>query len=450
MASRLHQIENNGYLISKGNNWLAAMIDVPASSVNEPTDYKSTVKIKNTNTIVNWGTDNKLPFQIIDDVKRTTVLGAGIRQKIKVHYGRGPIAFTEEIDEQGKIKVVPTQDAVLLEFWKRNRIPQFLLAQVTDYEFFSISFVEYILNAAGTEIVSVHHKGAPFIRMTVKELKDAEWRSLFAVYSKYWLKGNPTDKNAVEINFIEPDLPADLVLEFCKKNKIKKFIRPIIGYMPATDYYPEAFWHAARKSGWIEIANLIPLVKKAIIQNSMTLKYLVRIPLDYFEKKYPSSKLSPKEREALIEEDLEALDSFLADFKNTGKSLTTYYDTDKVTRQKTGNWEIEVIDNNIKEGVLNLDSAAANSEILFSVGIDPSLIGSGMPGKELGAKSGSDKRESYNVAITNAMTDRMMTLETLEFVRDFNKWNSLLKFAYQDNILTTLDQNPTGIQKQSV
>ena len=443
--------ETRSVYIGGGGSWISGIDNLtPKTSVNDDPDDKESITTSNNIEveISSWGSDNKLPFQILNDLKNVTVAGAGLRKRGRIHLGRGVVAFRHETDEEeGNQKVVPATDDNVLEFFKKNKINKFYKAQVTDYEIFNLCFPEFILDGDGGNILHIHHKTAPYMRFSVKEDVNRVWRSKWAVYSPKWEDG-ATEEDSVAIPCISPDMSVEEVKKYCQKNKISKFVRPVYNYMPGYDYYPIPFWNSARTSEWMDIAKIIPKVKKAIINNSMTLKYIVRIPTNYFMNKYPN--LNPKERLAKTEEDLKAVDDFLKDTQNTGKSFMTFYDIDKVTKQKVGAWEIEVIDNKIKDGVLNLDSAAANSEILFAIGIDPTLIGSGMPGKELGAKSGSDKREAYNIAISDAMADRFETLDTLEFIRDYNGWDPNINFAFEDNILTTLDKNPTGVQKRSV
>jgi hypothetical protein len=438
--------------IGLGTGWLS-IVETPTSSTSSiPADIEEVTAQGGPSDgieIASWGSDNKLPFQILEDVKAVTVAGSGMRKRARVHFGRGVVAF-KRVQEEGGETIVPADDQNWKDFARMNNIQKFMKAQITDYEIFNIAFPEYILDNSGNSILQVFHKTAPYIRLSVKEDIEGVFRIRWAVFSHKWEEGTPEEEDAVAVPFLDPSLSVEEAKEFISANGITKFIRPVVGYMPAADYYPTPFWYSARTSGWMELAKLIPKIKQAIIQNSMTLKYLVKIPVDYFKKKYPDSDFTPQEREVKVNEDLKALDDFLKDFENTGKSIVTYFDHDKVTRQKIGAWEIEVIDNKIKDGALNLDSAAANSEILFAIGIDPSLIGSGMPGKELGAKSGSDKREAYNIAIADAMPDRMDTLDTLRFIAEYNGWDPEIEFAFEDNILTTLDNNPTGMQKRSI
>lgn len=394
-----------------------------------------------------WGEDNKLPHTISADVKGVTVTASGLRKKAKIHYGQGLVIVRS--DDDGKLTEI--KEGPAFEFLKKNRINKKLLAHITDMEWFQIAFPEYILNNDFSEIVKLNTPSAPYFRISLQEEDLDEngfkyFRSKYVVFSKQWANDKVDEETSEAIHLIDPEWSAEYVKEYCRKNKILKFVRPVMLYMPETDYYPEPYWYSAISSGWVDIAKLIPKVKKAIIQNSMTLKYIIKIPHNYFLLKYPD--LGPKERDAAREADFLVLDEYLADYEKTGGSLHTYYDVDKHSGREYGAWQIEVIDNKIKDGVLNLDSANANSEILFAIGIDPTLIGSGMPGNTMGAKSGSDKREAFNIAVADSAVDRVFTSEFIEFTAEFNGWDTTNEYKYKNTILATTDKQPTGIEKK--
>ena len=94
------------------------------------------------------------------------------------------------------------------------------------------------------------------------------------------------------------------------------------------------------------------------------------------------------------------------------------------------------------------EAAAANSEILVATGVDAPLIGgAGIPGGALGAGSGSDKREAFLIHQALSKTNRETTLEIFEFIQEYNKWDDTIVPGFENTILTTLDKNPTGMQK---
>ena len=109
--------------------------------------------------------------------------------------------------------------------------------------------------------------------------------------------------------------------------------------------------------------------------------------------------------------------------------------------------KITAVDNKLKDGAYLQDTSAGNQEILTAIGVDPSLIGAGIPGGKLGAGSGSDKREAWFILSALMKTNRDTTLEPFEFIQEYNGWDQQLIGGFEDTVLITLDKNPTGTQK---
>ena len=102
-------------------------------------------------------------------------------------------------------------------------------------------------------------------------------------------------------------------------------------------------------------------------------------------------------------------------------------------------WVIESLDNKYKEGDKLVTSAAANSEILFSLMINPNVLGAGMPGGTYaGNQGGSNIREAFLVNIANAWLDRQNILDPIEAILEFNGVKDV-QLRFRNTILTTLD-----------
>ena len=155
------------------------------------------------------------------------------------------------------------------------------------------------------------------------------------------------------------------------------------------------------------------------------------IPDDYFEKRYPNPDYTPEYRERKKMEKIDDLNTFLTDVDNSGKSIVTFSYYDKQTKQMFPGWEFKVIDNKFKDDAYLPDSQAANSEILFAIGIDPTLIGGdGVPGGKLGGGSGSNKREAFWGLNAEMGIYRAVTLSPFYFIREFNGWDPEVEFDY--------------------
>ena len=103
--------------------------------------------------------------------------------------------------------------------------------------------------------------------------------------------------------------------------------------------------------------------------------------------------------------------------------------------------EIEVIEDKFKNDMYLPHSAAANSEILFSMGVNPSVLGAGLPGGPYSGNSGSgsDIREALLVNIALSWADRELGYDPLYLMRDFNGWDPETEFRTINTVLTTLD-----------
>lgn len=86
-------------------------------------------------------------------------------------------------------------------------------------------------------------------------------------------------------------------------------------------------------------------------------------------------------------------------------------------------------------------SAAANSEILFSLMINPAVFGAGMPsgGYAGNAGSGSDIREAFMTNIVLNWTERNAVLDPTELMLQFNGYDNI-DIKYKDLMLTTLNE----------
>ena len=92
-------------------------------------------------------------------------------------------------------------------------------------------------------------------------------------------------------------------------------------------------------------------------------------------------------------------------------------------------------------------AAAANSELLFALQVDPALIGLGIPGGKNLSGSGSDKRESRNIKQSSLKRERLVSLKLPNLIATIHGLDYKIYPTYLDTDTSqTLDQNPTGKQ----
>jgi hypothetical protein len=108
--------------------------------------------------------------------------------------------------------------------------------------------------------------------------------------------------------------------------------------------------------------------------------------------------------------------------------------------------QISPIKDETKQGELLPDSAAANFEILFSIGMSPALIGMNVLGGGSyggGAGSGSDIREAAMVQIMIQSFERQSLVRKLSLASRINGWSARhagLVWRFPGQVLTTLDK----------
>jgi len=390
----------------------------------------------------NWGDSNMFPQEVLDDLNKNSVALRALDKRKRVHFGRGIIAYREVPDAAGgDPKRVPVTDPEVVEFIRLNKInliwPDFIMGLET----FANGWIEFIMNKGGDRINRVFVKDPAYCRLSKMD-DNAKIPAVY--YSAQWEKSPSFDNKIVRKlplfdadNYDGSTYPEIQFAMHCQYRTFNK------------SFYSLPLWNAVRANKWMYIANLVPTLKAAIMKNQMTIKYHIQIPEDYFETLYPSPNYTKEEvakKKAAVIDDMQ---TFLADVENSGKTLISWSKFSKIKMDYLTGWKIEVIQNKLDNTAYLPDSQAANSEILFAIGVDPCLIGAGNPGEAIGAGSGSDKREAYWMLNADMGTDRSVSLSPLYFIRDFNKWDPTIQFDYVTvDTSQTQDQHPTKTAKR--
>jgi hypothetical protein len=399
--------------------------------------------------IAKWGDDNMYPQTLQTALSLNGAGGAALRILKSTHYGQGFHLFTEDIDEAGKHskKIINIKDYPDIEaFFRYNKINRFWTEQITDQETFYIAFPEFILSKDFNTIVSVRRQPAAKIRYEKINPKTGLIENVYFCHN--WTSNTSVDSEYVQkIPVIDNWWHADQIKEYCKQKKIYKFIMPVFYPLVSETYYPIVDWHAVYRNGWLDVANSIPEYKKNLFENQLNLKYMVYISEEYFIRMYKNEweEYTPEKKKELRDQLTRAIDDHLSGNKNAGKSIQSV-----VYKDMNGNWvkgiEVTPIDDVLKDGSYLPEASAANSEIMFAMGVDPSIVGAGIPGGKMNTGSGSDKREAFSILTSLFKTKRELTLEVWNLIRDYNGWDASLLGGFANTQLTTLDANPTGTQ----
>lgn len=404
---------------------------------------KQTENVDDTSTVggykfVNWGDGNNFPADAEDIIGKTGVLNTALKLNMKTIIGQGifPCKVTG-YDDKGNEQLEVVNDPELIKFVKSRMVRRYMEKSVRDVLKYGQAVPELISNEDGSQLVGINTIKAKHCRFT--EAKNGEIK--FCIVSGKF-PDTPSDKKDYEIVAILDDYDplADLERKrYGKQMAGKKYIYRLMDDWSDKDYYPLPDWWTAKRAGWIGIANKVPEFLLKAYENQITWLWHVKIPYAYWDKRYPKSEYKDETvRQAKIQEEMDEIEKELTDVKNANKAIFSMYEIGRDGKPEE-QWIIESLDNKYKEGDKLFTSAAANSEILFSLMINPNLLGAGMPGGTYaGNQGGSNIREAFLVNLALCWLDRQRLLDPIEAMLAYNGHDDV-ELRFRNTILTTLD-----------
>lgn len=383
-----------------------------------------------------WGGSNSFPDDAERIIEGTSVLKTGLNYKVRCCFGQGVLpVHLDGYDSDGNEVFSPVHDLEIVSFLKGISFRNYHTSAFRDLIKFGNCFPLLVFNKKGDKIVRIDAINARHCRLSIDKKK-------LLVYGDF-KNSTPVDKEAIVYDMLdEMDPFYDLMWRKDTGNlKCAAIAFPRIkNYFCNNDYYANADWESAHKSGWIDIAHKIPQFLNRAYENAMNLMWHVQIPDTYWEKQFPRNEYKDvAERKRLIEDFLTNFEKELTDTKNANKSLFTQYHLDENGRM-SGQWDIKRLDDEIKAEERLSTSAAANSEILFSLMVNPSVLGAGMPGGPYSgnAGSGSDIREGLLVSMILSNIEKHSVLDPVRLMFHFNGVSNV-ELKYRNITLTTLD-----------
>lgn len=425
-----------------------------------------------------WGEDNLFPQHIVAqlnycgvakevlDWKARALYGAGLFWgKVKGYKDDGTEIF--EIAKPGSNKDI--------EDWMRlnGNLSRYFLEFNQDWYHFANCFPEMIFTNDRKKVARLIHQEScdcrykqagddgiiksVYLSKTWSDLNDqlVAFKKKPGFKSKESLPAN--GPKLVDNRFVKERRAIDMYnaledLQLAAKEKHTNVILPVNYPSPNKTYYQLAVWDGARLSGWLEIAAKIPTMLKTLYEKAFNIKYHIEIPEAYWERRFGAeawNSMNPEERKAAKSELLRSMDEFLAGAENAHKALVSYFDIDRQTGTEYGRIKITPVDTKTNIDKEQLASSMANSEICFSNGVNPDLIGAGAPGGPYSgsAGSGSNIREAYLTYTSMLKLEREVILEPLKVIQQYNGWDPELQWRFRDVVLTTLDQGK-GTEKK--
>jgi hypothetical protein len=400
--------------------------------------------------ISSWGVSNNFPSIADEVINKVGVLNAGLKFTRNFTIGQGifPVRVTGYTDK-GDEKLEMVDDPKLRAFANSRLVRRYLEKALRDFLKFGAAFVQLIPNADGSNLVGLQTINARYSRLTVADKYGVINN---CVVSGYW-PDTPSEVDAQVYDVLdEYDPYADLQRrKFGGKIKGKSFIYVIRDSWNNNEYYSGPIWYSAYLAGWVDIALNVPKFLRKAYENQISWKWHVQIPYAFWDKKFPTTEYPDVSlRKAAIETYLDSIEENLTNPENSNKAIFTFFEVNPVNQKIEEQWIITALDNKLNAEQNLISSAAANSEILFSLMINPNVLGAGMPGGTYaGNQGGSNIREAFLVNIANAWLDRQNLLDPLEAFIRFNGSKDDIEWRFRNTVLTTLDSGAGTIKTLS-
>lgn len=404
-----------------------------------------------------WGKNNDAPQQVISKIQISPILGAGLQFNYEIGYGEGVTYGIEKKQENGTTVLEKPDGGIpeIEEFFEKNNINQWFYGKLVDACTFFNTYTQFITDmapGATRKITEMYALEAAFSRLSSMNDKGEIQYHFYS--AQFGSKTKPTKDQIVVTPYISGgSLYHTMARKMgkltypdgsIKDEKIYSYVVGTSRQTPGRLYYSKPYWWSIFESGWFDFAIKIPEFKKALMANQATVKYVIYIAPQYWANRWTAMGIKG-DKTACAEDKsthLLEIDTWLGDYKNTGKSWIATKEAFDNKFEKL--IEIQVLENNIKTGEYIDDSDLTNNIISYALGVHPTLIGA-TPGKT-GSINGTEARELFIIKQAMQKAVRQMLLQELYMVKHINRWPKEVKFDVPNLVLTTLDAG-TGAVK---
>ncbi len=431
-------------LMAFGNRYFAQTTGAPdlkPKDISKPSPYDPDKTMVEDTYIADWGISNQFPDTAIETIGKIGVLNTGLKFLRNLTIGQGifPVRVTG-YDEKGNELLEVVNDADLRLFINSRLVRRYLEKALRDYLKFGAAFVQLIPNIQGDKLVGINTINARYCRLSVANANGSIEKCFV---SGKW-PDTPSDKaDYTVIDVLEEYDPLAHLDRVKQQKKVKgtSFIHVLRDSWSNNEYYSEPIWYSSYKAGWVDVASSVPLFLKKAFVNQITWKMHVQIPYAFWDKKFPAGEYKTTlERQTAMMTYMDQIEENLCGPENANKPIFTFFEINPSNGKTEEQWIIKPIENKLNNDQNLITSAAANSEILFSLMINPNVLGAGMPGGTYaGNQGGSNIREAFLVNIANAWIDRQNMLDPLEAFLRFNGMPHDVELRFRNTILTTLD-----------
>lgn len=392
-----------------------------------------------------WGKDNNLPHQREQLVADNNIVPQLLHLKRNILIGTGLYAYKKEfVSDGGKVDIIEVQlPDECAEFFEKNNIDDYHLNAAKNEVFHSNIWTEMTRLRDGKIDRMVNHD-CKYVRLGEQDNTGK--------LIKAYLSGSWASKEFAKDGANEHDreiFPIELY-NYDENKKQNKFMLHTGDSFLNDGYYNEPTWWGSKE--WIALANIIPAYHQSNIDNGYSIRFHIQVPKGYFnvtaEGDSPAAINKAKETSQQNKERFTRdVNEMLAGVKGAGRALFSTYDTTASLGKKWPGIVIEPINVDIKDEALLALFEKSNTANISAQGIHPTLANIETAGK---LSSGSEMRNAFNMYIAiKTYIPRMELLKAINLVKRINGWPKDIFFGFGDAEITTLDDNPTGINKDT-
>lgn len=366
--------------------------------------------------MVPWGDNNQFPKEWEDEIEKNDTLTDAIEKEVDRIVAGGIEYGYEEISPEGEKVFKYFTDPEIDEFLN-HPLQQYTFQQITrDYIVHRLPVAELLFDSTKSKCVGI--SGIPAVHFRWGK-QGNDGYILNGYYNRNWYLGRKsTDADTIKIPVIDPLI--DTVDLIKTEVGVLKYVYriPIVSHRT---YYPLAPAYTAKTSKWLPIINRIADSIDFALINQMSPKYHLEIDQEWLATKYGDrwENATPEEMNLIFMEELQHFNDMMHGVKNVGKNIMTAKSIHKILNKEYSSWTITELKGSVfesgwiemlQEGVLH---------VVKSVGLDPTIQG-GNSGSKMGAGSGSDKREAFNIRMVTAGRHVNSILHPFVFALQYN------------------------------
>lgn len=391
-------------------------------------------------TIVFWGENNALPEEREYLIGNNSMAPQIIRTKRDLILGGGLMAYTEHYElKQGKaIRVI---DEVPIE----AQFQDWIAANEEAYGDIDQLADDLLKHGNYYAECGINGDGSPaYIKPQPARHVRAQKQEPDGRIPRYWLYGAWSKvasqqrlqevKGLMGVDAYTPGVPQ------------AKFLMHGADKLLGGPYYYDP--HYAGSTNWLKVANAIPVFHLSNLENGFNIRYLIKVPEDYFLRSLSEQKRKDTENlgvhlKQAKDNFKKRLNEFLAGVKNAGRGLIVTKHIYKHLQREWPELEIVPLEVDLKDEAMLKLYEASNNASTSAHGIPPVLAG-----LATGAKmtSGSEVRNLFNFWQTSAAPmPRKILLKPYRWAWRTMGMPKEVKLGFRNIELQTTDKSPSGI-----